>query len=568
MNKTVTINISGIIFNIDEEAFKQLSQYLDTIKGYFNTSEGRDEIMADIEARIAEMFQEKLNEKNQVVSIKDVDKVIAIMGEPEDYIDEEIESESFNSKANYEKVTTTGSSRFKRLYRDGEDRVMGGVCAGIAHYFGVDPIIPRILFIISFFGFGTGFLAYIILWIIVPEAKSTAEKLQMKGEHINIENIKKSVENEAENFKNKFKDFRNSDTAKKPIEKVGAIFETFFSLLANLLSLILKSFGKIIGIFFIFIGSVAVIGLIGGLLGSSRFITAVTSGGVVSYSMTDLAQVFFNDSITAVIGIVGASILIGIPFILLLLGGFKLLLGSRVNLKGYGLGAIGLWIIGMIAAFYALVATGTDFSNKGRIDETLNINQTNYSKLIIKSKTPTDYNRYKEKFNGHFDSNDHDGVFRLTEDKVYLGFTHFTIEESLTDSFVLEVMKSARGDNFEEASERADKINFTLTQFDSILNIDPLYWFDKNANWRLQQVKFTLYVPEGKSVYLDASSAVILDDVPNYSDTWDRDMVNKTWTMIDGELRCLKCEEKENKSKKRYKNENSTEVSEIQQIES
>ena len=128
-------------------------------------------------------------------------------------------------------------------------------------------------------------------------------------------------------------------------------------------------------------------------------------------------------------------------------------------------------------------------------------------------------------------------------------------------------MKSARGDNFEEASERADKINFTLTQFDSILNIDPLYWFDKNANWRLQQVKFTLYVPEGKSVYLDASSAVILDDVPNYSDTWDRDMVNKTWTMIDGELRCLKCEEKENKSKKRYKNENSTEVSEIQQIE-
>ena len=209
MNKTVTINISGIIFNIDEEAFKQLSQYLDTIKGYFNTSEGRDEIMADIEARIAEMFQEKLNEKNQVVSIKDVDKVIAIMGEPEDYIDEEIESESFNSKANYEKVTTTGSSRFKRLYRDGEDRVMGGVCAGIAHYFGVDPIIPRILFIISFFGFGTGFLAYIILWIIVPEAKSTAEKLQMKGEHINIENIKKSVENEAENFKNKFKDFRN-----------------------------------------------------------------------------------------------------------------------------------------------------------------------------------------------------------------------------------------------------------------------------------------------------------------------------------------------------------------------
>ena len=142
MNKTVTVNISGIIFNIDEEAYAKLQQYLDKIRGYFKSSDGRDEIMADIEARIAELFQEKITDRKEVIGMNDVDEVIAAMGQPEDYLDEEeLEAQ--------EAATSTGSRKRKgkRLYRDPDDRVLGGVCAGLSHYLGIDAVWIRILFI-------------------------------------------------------------------------------------------------------------------------------------------------------------------------------------------------------------------------------------------------------------------------------------------------------------------------------------------------------------------------------------------------------------------------------------
>jgi phage shock protein PspC (stress-responsive transcriptional regulator) len=185
MKKTVSITISGIIFNIEEDGYDVLRRYLDTISGYFTQSDGKDEIMADIEARIAELFQERMDDRKMVITAEDVEEVINVMGRPEEYVGEDTE---FGSSTAGEGYRRRGS---RRVYRDMEGNLIGGVCSGIAHYFGWDPLWIRLIWALLAIGFGFGFLLYIILWIIIPEAKSTSEKLEMTGEAVNVENIKK-----------------------------------------------------------------------------------------------------------------------------------------------------------------------------------------------------------------------------------------------------------------------------------------------------------------------------------------------------------------------------------------
>jgi len=205
MKKTVTINLSGIIFHIDEDAHDKLSDYLSKIKSCFSGSEGKDEIMADIEARIAEIFQEKIGKSKEVIAIADVEEVIAVMGKPEDYMEGNGDEGEEKSKT----APDEGSYRRKRIFRDPDDNVLGGVCSGIAAYFNFDPIWLRIAFAVAFFVFGTGFLLYILLWIVIPEAKTTAEKLEMRGEKVDISNIEKSIKEELEKLKKKFSDLKN-----------------------------------------------------------------------------------------------------------------------------------------------------------------------------------------------------------------------------------------------------------------------------------------------------------------------------------------------------------------------
>lgn len=203
MNKTVTINISGIIFHIEEDAYDKLSKYLSTIKGYFSKTDGGNEIMSDIEARIAEMLQSKTSAVKQVVLMADVDSVIEAMGKPEEFAEghtekEEQEDESFQSSEPIK----------KRLFRDPDNKAVGGVCSGIAAYFDVDIVWIRLaMFLLIFFG-GLSLWVYIILWIVIPEAKTTAEKLAMRGEKIDINNISKTVKEEAEQLKQRAKKIR------------------------------------------------------------------------------------------------------------------------------------------------------------------------------------------------------------------------------------------------------------------------------------------------------------------------------------------------------------------------
>ncbi|RRJ91977.1 PspC domain-containing protein [Paenimyroides tangerinum] len=238
MNKTVTINIAGLFFHIDEDAYEKLSNYLEAIKNSLNT-DGKDEIINDIESRIAEIFSEKINPKTGVISMIDVDNIIQIMGQPEDYrLDDESDSQNQStqnsSNENYIK-------RPRKLFRDGEKRVLGGVLSGLSNYFNIDVVWIRILFILLVFVYGSSIIIYPILWLIIPKAKTVSDILEMKGEPVNISNIEKQVR---ENFDQLGNNIRNIDT------------QRFKNAGTKLSEIILK----IIGIGCIFIGTMGMIG--------------------------------------------------------------------------------------------------------------------------------------------------------------------------------------------------------------------------------------------------------------------------------------------------------------------
>ena len=200
MNKTININLGGLFFHIDENAYQKLNRYLNAIrKSLSDDPQGRDEIIKDIELRISELLSDKIVDERQVVSEGDIDAIIEVMGQPEDYnVDEELFTEP-TSRAR--KTRTT-----KKLYRDTDDKFLGGVAAGTAHYVGIEPIWSRILWLILAFGTGFGFLVYPLLWILLPKAETTSEKLEMEGESVNIDNIERKIREEFSEVSNRVKE--------------------------------------------------------------------------------------------------------------------------------------------------------------------------------------------------------------------------------------------------------------------------------------------------------------------------------------------------------------------------
>lgn len=201
MNKVFNINLGGYPFVMDQDAYNTLDEYLISLEGYFSESEGCEEIVSDIEARIAELFKDRLK-RRKIVSMKDVDEVIAIMGTPEQFEDDAFATQTGSTGKKFD--IRTG----KRLYRNPDDSVLAGVCSGLSAYLGIeDPIWMRLVFVLAVFGFGFGVLPYIVLWIVVPEALTSGDRLAMRGEPANVSNIARTVEEELQHLSKRITNF-------------------------------------------------------------------------------------------------------------------------------------------------------------------------------------------------------------------------------------------------------------------------------------------------------------------------------------------------------------------------
>ena len=201
MKKTLTINIRGTVFHIEEDAYEALRKYMLILKDYFGKDEEGKEIVADIEARISEIFTEKTGEKNQAVTLEWVEELIETLGTPE----------NFSEEVGAEEPLAGQKPRKRKLYRDPEQTVLAGVCGGLAAYFNMDPVLIRLIVVLlALLTSGAGVLVYVLLWIIVPKALTTTQRLEMKGEEVTVKNIEKFFKDEMNAVKESYHKIRKS----------------------------------------------------------------------------------------------------------------------------------------------------------------------------------------------------------------------------------------------------------------------------------------------------------------------------------------------------------------------
>ncbi|MGB0882334.1 MAG: PspC domain-containing protein [Vicingaceae bacterium] len=519
MNQTVTVNISGIVFHIEVDAYEDLKKYLNKIRSYFKNAEESEEIMTDIEARIAELFNEKITEQNQVVNTKDVDEVITIMGKPEQYVED---GEEMNEKT-YSSSQKTYSTA-KKLFRDPDERMIGGVASGIAAYFGISPIWIRILFII-FVSFGV--ITYFVLWMVIPEAKTASDKLQMKGDPVNIDNISKTFTEEAEKVSDHFK--KNGQQYGR---KAETFFESIFNFIAQLLRGIINVFGKVFGVIFLFIGTFLMVGLLGMLIGSET-IFSITTGGIFSLEASEFFNLIFVSENQFHMAVVAAILVIGVPFALLIYAGVKLLFKVKTH-AAVGVGMFVLWIIGVSMCAMVGIRMGTELTHDDEIIDIETI-QGDMDEFFISAnigETP-----------GRGILEDRYSVISLDEDSIYFNDIRLRIFKSSSDSMELKLIKSSNGNSRKDAINNAKEIGYDYSVADSSIILSNYLSVLKEDKIRGQQVILKLYLPVGKSIYLDKSLKHIIYNVANVTDTWDRTMLGEKWVMLEEGLTCLDCEE-------------------------
>ncbi|MFH1004298.1 MAG: PspC domain-containing protein [Bacteroidota bacterium] len=536
MNKTVTINLSGIIFHIDEDAYQKLNTYLNTIRGYFSESEGRDEIMADIENRIAEMLSEKITDKKQVAVMTDIDRVIELLGNPEDFA---TDRESLSEEKKKEKPSVSFTSKRRRIFRNPDDKVLGGVCGGIAAYFDFDVLWLRLLVVLLFFGFGSGLLIYIILWIIIPLAKTSAEKLEMRGETVNVSNIGKTVEEELSQLKKKIEDLKNETYSHGDKQKIKDNTNRFVDFCSSVFSWFFRSFGKFIGIILIVVALCFLIGILSSIFGIMNIFHIESHHFSNLFLSKELFSIIFTSN-QMILTTIGLILFLGVPLLMIIYGGFKLLLGIKTKNKIVKIIATIMWLVGLAICLMVGIQMNNQFSNKATIRKKIHIQQPKGDTIFLKGKF------FDEEME---EDEDHDASIRINQwhlitvdgEKINFGFPRMNIVKSKTDSFELTIIYSAYGTDKKIAHEIANNIIYEVTQNDSVLEFDSYFTISKKDKWKKQKVEMILKVPKNKVIYVGDEMENIIFDNDNVSNTLDNDMIDHFWKMTTDGLMCLDC---------------------------
>ena len=303
MKKTLTVNLGGTVFHIDEDAYQLLDKYLSNLRIHFVKEEGTDEIMNDFEMRISELLSERIRLGFEVITIEHVEQVIKRMGKPEEIFEEEKESNTERQEeARNTQAEQTATTTRRRLMRDPDNRILGGVCGGFAAYMNWDPTAVRIAVFLLMFFYGVTLPLYFIFWIIVPLARTATEKLEMRGESVTIENIGKTVTDGFEKVSDKANEYFNSGKPRTLLQKMGDAFVMILGFLAKFI-LILSCI--ILLPVFVLILFVLVAIFFGVIVGGADFLYHFSPFGIDVMANTPTGMV--------IMGCIGMILLIGVP---------------------------------------------------------------------------------------------------------------------------------------------------------------------------------------------------------------------------------------------------------------
>ncbi|WP_162342161.1 PspC domain-containing protein [Cyclobacterium salsum] len=607
MKKTISINISGILFHIEEDGYTSLKSYLDAINQHFSLYEDNQEIITDIENRIAEIFLSNLKNNKQVITAENVSNLIEKMGTIADFkagsldLEEEKPADEENdfykyitppdqkSGKGYKKLTRLANSKIlggvcagfanylsidplwtrlitilllfsgglsfhsfpfpffsdgfglhmalgwwtliayillwvilpvsyekpedkniKKLYRNPDDRVLGGVGSGLAAYFNLDVIWMRLAFVGLIFAGGSGFVLYLILWIITPMAKSITERIEMKGGAITLSNIETTIQENlsAENRK-------EESTTRK------LVLAPF-----RFLGMIINGIGKALGPFGRFMLEVVrvIFGLIIFFIGMLVLITPLAFLGIYTEIITNegwgyALDGFPVDSLAELLPFwlaIAASIIVLIPSIVLVLLGISVLIKKNLIDGRFGLVIFGIWVLSiLVCAFQAPKIVG-QFNSEAvhTLDQTLEIPE---GSMVFKGEESIldtkDWGQVRLQLRGHE-----------------------------KDEIILDQRFFSKGSSYEDALENATSVNYTLRQTDSLFVFGKMLTFPDRAKFRMQQLEQTLYLPYNKPFIIDRSLLPMLKNTLSRDGYKSRDISDTHfWVFNEAGLLCLNC---------------------------
>ncbi|SHM81568.1 PspC domain-containing protein [Mucilaginibacter sp. OK098] len=527
MNKTIIININGIVFHIEEDAYEILKNYMTDVKRHFSNSADSLEITTDIENRIAEMFSEALEKENkQVIVEQDVNSIVEQMGSVADF-------ESAEGENNSHTTTNAYNTEGRRLFRDPDDHLVAGVCSGIANYFNIDAVWIRLAFALFTPVGGTGFLLYIILWIVVPKAVSRADKMAMKGEKQNLQGFKKNLEDELSSVRQNLSNFGHE--ARPFVYKARDFVGDFFHHLGIFFNGAGRVFIKLLGVAILLAAFAAAIFLVVVFVGTIGF-GAEFGDHILPFRMA--SSELADNVLTA--GFLTALI----PLITIILATIKGIFNVGSIGRSTGTVLLVLWLcsLGMLIFYATKIASG--FREQASFTETVNLKLTKNNTYYLKLN---DIKYFSHDDSVRLDIKNH---FRnmVVTDENYNGFhseprsVTLYIEKSDVNHPVLEESFRANGGNYEAALFNARNTSYIFAQQDTVLKFDYTLRKRPNALWHAEEVVLTLKLPLNAKVIIDQKLDNYLQDVNLYDcrnlNKTDNKATSSIFNMTDNGLQC------------------------------
>lgn len=531
MKKTININLGGQAFIIDEEAFDILHRYFEDLKQKFSNENEQKEILADIEARIAEIFTERLGKARAVINEEDVVKVVSLMGRPEDIAGETDSAPTGSGNKQQDQHFVNYGKAEKKLFRDPDNKKVGGVISGLCYYFGWgDPTWIRILilglFILSFFThLGLGFplaVIYLILLIVVPEAVSSSEKLQMKGEPVTIKNIEKEVRDAM-------------TTAGQSINKMVRDKGTRGRLL-DILITIGTLITKVVMLIVLIICVAMMLVLITGFF-SLSFLS--------SSELSEITHLLVSSRYIIMLINIGILMVFGIPVLVAMYDAIRFLADSKARnpvLKRIFWAA---WFGGII-----LLTASSWVVVKNFVAANTSIQKVQ----LLKPKGGTLRVQLADTL-GHallLHSRDDEGfssfihISGMSGTDYGFAFSDMKLEIAVSpdSNFYVEKVAFSRGSSITDAARNIQQMRYKFSQTDTTLNLDNRFELPKNGRWRAQHIKLRVYVPAGSRISF-ADNIDQMEATVKGNDYFDEGMLaGKTLTVDEGKLKCMNCKEK------------------------
>ena len=527
MNKTIIININGIVFHIEEDAYEILKNYMTDVKRHFSTSADSLEITTDIENRIAEMFAEILQRDNkQVIIEQDVTAVVEQMGSVEDF--ESAESDAKTQGSGYPYNANTEG---RRLFRDADDHLVAGVCAGIANYFDLDAVWIRLAFAISIAFAGTGLIIYIILWMVVPKALTRADRMAMKGEKQNLQGFKKNFEEELSSVRQNLTNFGHE--ARPFVYKARDFVGDFFHHLGIFLRGAGNVFVKLLGVCLLIACFGAIVALITGLVA-----VVILGKEPIDLFPFNIAKNQLSENLC-----IAAFMVAFIPVLSIMLLIIKGVFNVGNVGKSSGTVALVIWLCSLVMLVYYIARISSQFRDSASFTQTVSIKPTAKNTYYLKLN---DIKYFSHEDSVRLDIKDHFRNMIVTDDENN-GYHNeprsvtIYIEKSDTKQPELVESYSAKGGNYEDALFNARNTSYVFAQQDTVLKFDYTLRKRPNASWHDEEVRLTLRVPMNAKVVIDQR----LDNYLQNINLYDCRNVNKQpdgtasiFLMTDNGLQC------------------------------